>query len=484
MSRFAFRPGVRHRSVAAIALCVVATLAGQLVALSTFRQAAHLSVATIRLSVSPGQHGALALYVPLVDWGVRYDAVRLPAELRVDVRSIDRGAAQRVAQNQRIDVARVRSEARDAIASYLRKLLLVVLVSGLLAGVVVALAVRSRSGPSVRRLVGSAVVTAVLGTALLAVTLPPRGALDEPEYFAHGADIPKALEAVESVSRTQRNLSEELNAQLVGLARLVIAPGARNPVSRARQFVLASDIHNNVAVLPSLARAADGLPLFLAGDLTDRGSPVETDVTERVADAGHPLVFVSGNHDSDTLELRLAKAGAIVLTRHGQLLPDGRYGDRVVRVGGLRVAGYDDPFARRAGRRYVPTAKITEAQRLAFATWLNGLGAVDVVMVHEPDLTRIARRYLRAYPPKRPLILLVGHTHKQSLATADNVVEINGGTAGGGGTGNLTEDQDIGLAIVSYRLEPTFLPLAADLVSIEPESGAAKARHEPLDLAP
>ena len=80
-------------------------------------------------------------------------------------------------------------------------------------------------------------------------------------------------------------------------------------------------------MLPSLARAAEGVPLFLAGDLTDRGSPLETSVTERVADAGHPLVFVSGNHDSDTLELRLTKAGAIVLTRRGQLLPDGRYGD-------------------------------------------------------------------------------------------------------------------------------------------------------------
>ena len=79
-------------------------------------------------------------------------------------------------------------------------------------------------------------------------------------------------------------------------------------------------------------------------------------------------------------------------------------------------------------------------------------------------------------------MFLVGHTHKQALAVTRNVVEINGGTAGGGGTGNLTEGQDIGLAVVSYRLEPTFLPLATDLVSIDPESGAATARHEPLDL--
>ena len=65
-------------------------------------------------------------------------------------------------------------------------------------------------------------------------------------------------------------------------------------------------------------------------------------------------------------QLRLAKAGAIVLTRRGQLLPDGRYGDRVVRVGGMRVAGYDDPYMRRAGRRYLPIRTITAAQQTAF----------------------------------------------------------------------------------------------------------------------
>ena len=461
----------------------MAALASQLLAMTSFQRVEHLSVATIRLSVDPLQPGSLALYVPLVDWGVRYDAVRLPAELRVDVTSIDRTAAQSVARNQRVDVARVRSEARDAIASYLRKLLVVVFACGLAAGAIVALAVRGGAGPPVRQLLAAALAASLFGTIAVALTLPPRGALDHPQYFAHGADIPRALEAIESVSRTQRNLSEELNAQLVGLARLVVAPGARNPESQPRQFVLASDIHNNIVVLPSLARAAEGVPLFLAGDLTDRGSMLETDVTERIANAGHPLVFVSGNHDSDTLERRLARAGAIVLTRRGQVLSDGRYGDKVVRVGGLRVAGYDDPFKRRAGRPYHPLAPITAAQQRAFDVWLRSLGRIDVVMVHEPALARQALHVMRRDPPRRPIVFLLGHTHKQALDVMRNVAEINGGTAGAGGTGNLTEDQEIGLATIGYRLQPSFLPLSVDLVTIAPGSGAATARHEPLDLS-
>ena len=60
-------------------------------------------------------------------------------------------------------------------------------------------------------------------------------------------------------------------------------------------------------------------------------------------------MFVSGNHDSDSLERDLAQRGAVVLTERGRLNADGTYGDVIVDVAGLRVAGYSDPFERRAG---------------------------------------------------------------------------------------------------------------------------------------
>src|SRR5690348_9021128 len=80
------------RPAAAIALVLIATLAGGLIALATFEQTKRLSAGTVRLSVSPLHHGALDLYVPLVDWGVRFDAVRFPARLQADVRAVDRAA--------------------------------------------------------------------------------------------------------------------------------------------------------------------------------------------------------------------------------------------------------------------------------------------------------------------------------------------------------------------------------------------------------
>lgn len=477
----------RLRTALALLLVVLATLAGGVLALGTFRQDKELPVATVRLSVQLNEPGALGIYVPLVDWGVRFGAVRLPVQLRLDVRRVDRAAAERIAQDRIVDVQQVRAAATDAITDYLKALLVVFLAAALLAGGVTAFAVRARSGPRVRWLLACAGGTALLATAAVALLLPPRGSLDDPTYFAHGADIPQALQALETVNRSVGTISEDVDAQLVGLARLVLAPGQRGTLqSGGPRLTLASDVHNNVLVLPTLQRIAEGGPLFIAGDLTDRGTPLEASVTRDVVGAGSPTVFVTGNHDSASLERSLARAGAIVLTRWGRLLPDGGYGPQVVDVDGLRVAGYDDPFTRREPGRERgtrPEPSTTTELEDEFARWFAPLdGRVDVVMVHEPGLIEPVLRGFGERPPTRPIAFLVGHTHEQELRTQENVVVLNGGTAGGGGTGNLAESQAIGVAQLRYALRP-FAPLAADLVTVDPADGDATARHERLDLS-
>ncbi len=478
------RTSVRARTAIAVAMTVLAAFAGSVLVLVTFRQDRELGVATVRLSVDPAAHGELALYVPLVDWGVRFDAIRLPARLQVDVRSVDRTAVERIAHDRSVDVAALRKEAHDAIAGYLRTLVALTLLGGLLLGGLTALALRGRSGPP-RTLVllAAAGGGALAAAALVAVLLPPRGALDNPEYFAHGSDIPSALRAIEAAGRTPGAISEELDAQLVGLARLVVAPGELTPAAGASRLVLASDVHNNVLVLPALRRAAAGDPLFLAGDLTDRGSRLENTATQTFAHAGDPVVFVAGNHDSRQAERGLARAGAIVLTQTGRLLPDGGRGPVVVKVAGLRVAGYEDPYLRTPGQAYAPNPQPTAALQRAFDDWLRGIQReVDVVMVHEPALAARAFRRLRRRPPDHPIAFLVGHTHVPALGGSRNVVVLNGGTAGGGGTGNLAEHQPIGLAVLLYDDRPAFDPLAADLVQIDPGSGDASATRRRLDL--
>jgi predicted phosphodiesterase len=316
--------------------------------------------------------------------------------------------------------------------------------------------------------------------------LPPRGAIDRPQYYAHGPDIPRALDAIESVERSTRVLDEELDAQLVGLARLVVDPGRRQPLAGRPSVTIASDLHNNVLALSSLERVAGRGPLLFAGDLTDRGTPLETSLIARVVGLGHPFVFVSGNHDSDTLERALARKGAVVLSERGRVKGDGSVGAVVQDVAGLRVAGYSDPFERRSRQNFADRydRAPTPAMQDAFTAWMRPLlGRVDLIMVHEPALIGPALQVLRDRPPARPLVFVVGHTHVAAVEHFPGVAVVNGGSVGAGGTGNLPERTPIGVARLIYTTRPGFQPLAADLVSIDPGSGSATARRERLDAA-
>jgi predicted phosphodiesterase len=476
------------RHVAAVVLVVAATLLGAFMALNTYTQTQNLSVGQVQISVDPGHKGALDLYVPLVDWGVRFqDAIRLPVRLHVDLRTVDRGAVAKVANGGSLDLQDVREEARVAIKSYLLNLIAFTLLSALALGVLVAFAIRHRSGPPLRYKIAAAGATTALVAVALVTLLPPRGKIDEPQYYAFGPDIPRALRAVEAAQASTKQLDQELDAQLVGLARLVTDPSERTPITNQPTITIASDLHNNFLSLPILEKATNGGPLFFAGDLTDRGSPLESRLVSRVVHLGSKFVFVSGNHDSDSLERDLARLGAIVLTERGRLKPDGSYGPVIQDVAGLRVAGYSDPFERRAGEnfkdRFQPEP--TPEQQDAFTAWLRPLiGKVDVVMVHEPALFEQSLAILKDTPPDRPLVFITGHTHKAAIDHFAGVTVINGGSVGAGGTGNLTEPTKMGIARLIFTSEPSFQPLAADQVEIDPGTGSSTAKRERLDAAP
>src|SRR5215216_7960338 len=92
------------RRALSLTLVLIATCAGGYLALVGYHQSSQLSVGEIRMSVSPGHRGALDVYVPLVDWGARFESIRFPARLRVDVRTVDRSAVQKLADGGELDV--------------------------------------------------------------------------------------------------------------------------------------------------------------------------------------------------------------------------------------------------------------------------------------------------------------------------------------------------------------------------------------------
>jgi predicted phosphodiesterase len=472
------------RRALTLLLVLLATFTGGYLALVSYTDSKDLSVGEIRMSVSPGHRGAIDLYVPLVDWGARFEVIRLPVRLRVDLQTVNRTVAASVAEGEPLNLDSVRTQARDALAAYLKMLIVLVVLGGAALGLLVAFAIRSRAGPRLRWTSTAAIGGALAMGAAMVALIPPSEPIESPQYYAHGPDIPRALEAVEAVRRTPGALDQELNAQFVGLARLVIDPGKRRALDGQPVVTVASDLHNNPFGLNLLSTAAHGGPVFFVGDMTDRGSPLETSVVKQAAHLGKPFLFVTGNHDSDFLAHELASEGAIVLTRDGRLMPKGGFGPKIVHVAGLRVAGYDDPFERLSEQDFKDRYDNTPdpAQQDAFTQWLMPLiGKVDVVMVHEPALIEPALAVLRDKPPSRPLVFMVGHTHKADLHLQPGVTVINGGSVGAGGPSNLTEHTNIGIARFTYTLKPSFQPLAADLVTIDPGTGSSSARRKRLD---
>lgn len=478
LHRFARRAAATWPSM----LVVAATLGGALLALAVYRADHDLSVGTVRISVEPLRDGALDIYVPLVDWGARFDAVALPARLRIEARTVESRAVSQVAAG-RVDVEQVREEARDAVASYIRALVPIVGGAALLIGGLVAAALRGIPHYRLPALLAPACIAALGAAATVALLLPPRGEIENPEFYANGSAIPVALQATQQATRSAQAISQDLDDQLLELAQLISVSSERRPVRALPRLTVASDLHNNVLALPTLERAAGDVPLFFAGDLTTSGLPLEFQLLREVVNAGEPFVFVSGNHDSDTLLRDLAGAGAIVLTERGRLMGDGSHADMVVRVRGVRVAGHRDPFERRRadGYRGGEDPKVSDRRQRSFWRWLRPLiGRVDVVMVHSASLAGLALERLAEQPPPTPMAFLVGHTHEQELRRQENVVVLNGGTIGGGGAPNLHENQPFGLAVLTYERNP-FEPLAADLVRINPRDGSANAERRLLD---
>ena len=215
------------RKVLTLAAVVVATIAGAVTALGTFALERRLDVGTVRLSIDPGHAGALDLYVPLVDWGVRFPVVRAPARINVDVRSVDRKEVVRLAEAGKLNAALVRTQARDALAFYLRLAILASIAGGLALGVLVAFAVRSGRGPRLRTTLLTALGATLACGAVLVFGLPPRSNVDSPQYYANGPEVPTALAALESIGESSKTLDDEIDEQLVGIARFVNAPAGR-----------------------------------------------------------------------------------------------------------------------------------------------------------------------------------------------------------------------------------------------------------------
>ena len=361
------------------------------------------------MSVSPGHRGALDVYVPLVDWGARFEAIRAPIRLRVDLQTVDR---QRRDEPRRGRVAghraRPRRGARRARRTTCAADRADASLAALALGLLVAFAIRC-AGPAAALDGAARGRSPRSGSASRwSCCIPPRGEIANPQYYAHGPDIPRALEAVEAARRTSGVLDQELDAQLVGLARLVStrAGGRASPASPL--ITVASDLHNNAVGArraraarrrrPGVLRRRPDRPRLAARDAAraPRGAhrqPVRVRLRQPrlrlPRRASSPARARSCSRATGRLQGRTARCGPIINTISG---PARRGLRRPVRARARPSPSRD---------RYDDAPDPVEQDE--FLSWLQPLiGKVDVVMVHEPALISTALAGPRGRPARAP----------------------------------------------------------------------------------
>ena len=476
------------RTAAYVIACVALALAGSVVALrAASPESRSVTLGTVEVDVVPARSGEVDVYVPVVDWGVRAEPYTAPVAVELEFRSLDRDAALaalRSGGSADASLAGLEAELHDAVSDGLRRAALLALlggaVGGLLGGAVIAVFNRRRwllLGPAA----GLAATLAAVVLVGAGVSRFDYGALREPTFYAHGEELPRLLEFSERVLAAGGGYDDSYGDAVEGLTRLIAVAGERSenaaPIDQA--IVVASDLHSNSLVLPALQGFTAGKPVFLVGDLTQRGTPYEAGIVSGVARLGTPVVAVSGNHDSRPLMLAAARQGVIVLTRSGRLLADGTTnGDPVVEVAGLEVAGWDDPAESAAGTFEGHLLELKEQALLdaeqQFLDWFEALPErPDLVLVHRYSLAHALLDRLAA-DGGPPVLVLTGHDHIQHVENEGAYVLVDGGSVGAGGAFGVGEEPS-GFALVHLDAEQR--ARAVDLVEVEPESGSASAHR-------
>ena len=451
------------------------------------------SLGSVSLRVHPAWHGSVEAFIPIADWGVRAHAFQAPARLHVEPRRADREAVIAAASGDRGVLAEAEHDARDAAHAALLRALRWAVGGALAAGLLAALVAGAAGRRSPRSLAGWGLGPPLVALALGLVIILRIGAtfdvraFQSPSFFARGEELAQLLKVADKAQSAEQDYRNSVQRTLSGYATLLTAGARFSPVKGEPAAVLASDLHGNTLVLDPLEDLFAGRPVFFAGDVGQAGTRAEARaLVPNLTGLGHPLVAVSGNHDSSLIMRALARAGAIVLTDRGRLRASGRTdGKPVQRIAGLRVAGWPDPlewhgrdpgdpsrvfsFAERPGGK----GDMREAQRDLVA-WFDRLSPrPDVVMVHQNGLAQGLAQALAARPDPAPLLILTGHDHKQHVDRYGRIAVVDAGTAGAGGAFGLGTTL-VGVARLFYADGETF-PSAVDLVRVEPLSGSAGA---------
>ncbi len=230
------------------------------------------------------------------------------------------------------------------------------------------------------------------------------------------------------------------------------------------KLLLVSDIHgaNQYPLMKSIVESEGITAVIDSGDIVNFGRPDELSlagISAGIASLGVPYLFVTGNHDASARHDE-AIVDAIKAIPNAIVLQPSASEYTLADVGGLRIAGFNDPRwfgdgGHNTAAAQVPARKTFQRALDALDSGSLGPGAgVDIVVAHEPAAVEtITGTSLR----------INGHLHKDTLD--GNRIGV-GTFTGGGIASHYIEESDGELAGQPYAFDILAFTTGCDLSTL------------------
>lgn len=279
---------------------------------------------------------------------------------------------------------------------------------------------------------------AVLIIATVYITFNP-SAFQDPQYVGMLEAAPWIVGLIENGLENLERLGEELKLVAGNLDLLFNRVGnieAWRVIKDELVILHISDIHNNLVALNFIQEIIRRFPVDLiidTGDISDYGTALEVELTQKISEWDLPYIFVPGNHDSPAVINKLQEFSNVIVIRGG-----------TVNIKGLVITGIMDPAALSRDIAPVLDQTVQEYQE-KLVTLVEDLGCrPDIVAVHN---LLIARDLIGRVP-----VILHGHDHALRMEEVRGTVIVDAGTSGAAGIRGFTAKEGIPYGLALLRL--------------------------------
>lgn len=378
---------------------------------------------TARISAGPGRTDLL---IPPLG-RVQANTHTSPLSLTLSLQEVD---VQRLSRS--ITPATDGGDLRDELQSGLRDLAIQVALRSIVGafifgGIAAALLPHRRWLTITTGAVSAAVVVA--GLVAMTGASYQMQAFEQPRFT--GA-LTRAPVVIQALNEKELSLSEVESRFAVGASRLeglleVLAEPTVDPGDGSVAILHISDIHSNpigLEITRQLAERFEVDAIVDTGDLTNFGIHLETEFAGLVRGMPAPYYYVSGNHDSVSVQAAMERLPNVTVL-HG----------RTAEIRGIRVFGWPDPTY--TNWNLLPPGEAAQLRTAEGAQLAQELRTADpdVLLVHD---RRTAGEAFGLVP-----LILSGHYHRAIVEERAGTRLLAVGSTGAAGLQSFTTEADM-----------------------------------------